>query len=377
MRGLAFAVGFLIAATSRAQTPATCDPQLVATLDLPIFGKLVARDGVAIAWWNYNTDVVVLDISNPKAPAIARTISLPSAPSRVAFDARALAVRPSSLSELWLFDLTNPGLPPTILPIVASSPVVDGNRLFNANLSTSEIDIYDIADLTAPKLLHSFAPYPQPSYFAFDVRGSLLVVGNDFYLAKAFDVSDPLAPTLLSQANFKGGCIGAPPLSPLVRGDRALVGANKSYCGEIDIFDLSDPGTPVFAGWVASPSTASYDLSDDTLAVARYESGFIPRLYDIKKSGAQLRFEWPTEQAVTWIALANNHVLLLVGPQLRVYRIDRCPADCDCSGSTDIDDFICFIKDYALKKPEADCDANALFNIDDFVCFQTLFAIGC
>ncbi len=55
----------------------------------------------------------------------------------------------------------------------------------------------------------------------------------------------------------------------------------------------------------------------------------------------------------------------------------ECYADCDASGTLDIDDFICFQTRYALNDPLADCDTSGGLDIDDFICFQTLYAIGC
>jgi hypothetical protein len=54
-----------------------------------------------------------------------------------------------------------------------------------------------------------------------------------------------------------------------------------------------------------------------------------------------------------------------------------CQADCDASGSLNIDDFICFQTLFVLGDPAADCDASGSLNIDDFICFQTLFSLGC
>ncbi len=54
-----------------------------------------------------------------------------------------------------------------------------------------------------------------------------------------------------------------------------------------------------------------------------------------------------------------------------------CYADCDASGTLDIDDFICYQTLFALGDPTADCDGDTFFTIDDFICFQTAFAIGC
>ncbi len=57
--------------------------------------------------------------------------------------------------------------------------------------------------------------------------------------------------------------------------------------------------------------------------------------------------------------------------------VHPCLADCDGSGSLDIDDFICFQTLYALSDPKADCDESGALDIDDFICFQTAYAIGC
>jgi hypothetical protein len=55
----------------------------------------------------------------------------------------------------------------------------------------------------------------------------------------------------------------------------------------------------------------------------------------------------------------------------------NCYADCDQSGTTGIDDFICFQTSYALGDAYADCDQSGTLGIDDFICFQTQFALGC
>ena len=54
-----------------------------------------------------------------------------------------------------------------------------------------------------------------------------------------------------------------------------------------------------------------------------------------------------------------------------------CPADCDHSGSLDIDDFICFQSLYAVGDLASDCDEDGALTIDDFACFQAGYAVGC
>ncbi len=54
-----------------------------------------------------------------------------------------------------------------------------------------------------------------------------------------------------------------------------------------------------------------------------------------------------------------------------------CLADCDDTGTLNIDDFICFQTLFVMSDLLADCDGNGELAIDDFLCFQTAFAIGC
>jgi Metallo-peptidase family M12 len=56
---------------------------------------------------------------------------------------------------------------------------------------------------------------------------------------------------------------------------------------------------------------------------------------------------------------------------------DGCYADCDATGSLNIDDFICYQTLFALGDLAADCDASGSLNIDDFICYQTSFSLGC
>jgi hypothetical protein len=54
-----------------------------------------------------------------------------------------------------------------------------------------------------------------------------------------------------------------------------------------------------------------------------------------------------------------------------------CYADCDQSGTLNVNDFICFQGRFAAGSPDADCNHDTLLNVNDFVCFQAAFAAGC
>jgi hypothetical protein len=86
-----------------------------------------------------------------------------------------------------------------------------------------------------------------------------------------------------------------------------------------------------------------------------------------------------------WITPDSNPEGLTVGfwtwtgspIQVEVLSGAACVADCDTSGSLDIEDFICFQTYFATGALAADCDADGVLLIDDFICFQTAFVLGC
>jgi hypothetical protein len=68
-------------------------------------------------------------------------------------------------------------------------------------------------------------------------------------------------------------------------------------------------------------------------------------------------------------AVSDLRGLAMVGPS--------CYADCDQSGSLNVNDFVCFQSRFAAGAPYADCDHSGSLNVNDFVCFQSAFAAGC
>ena len=57
-----------------------------------------------------------------------------------------------------------------------------------------------------------------------------------------------------------------------------------------------------------------------------------------------------------------------------------CYADCDGSGVLNVNDFICYMNNYAAGAVCANCDASTaapVLNVNDFTCFLNKFAAGC
>ncbi len=70
------------------------------------------------------------------------------------------------------------------------------------------------------------------------------------------------------------------------------------------------------------------------------------------------------------LACRQNRFEIVAAPE-------SCYADCDASGTLDVNDYICFQTKFALGDPYADCDGDGIRNVNDYVCFQTKFALGC
>lgn len=51
-----------------------------------------------------------------------------------------------------------------------------------------------------------------------------------------------------------------------------------------------------------------------------------------------------------------------------------CYADCDCSGSLDFFDYLCFQNAFAAGEPYGDCDASGTLDFFDFLCYQDSWA---
>ncbi|MEZ6318642.1 MAG: hypothetical protein R3B49_07815 [Phycisphaerales bacterium] len=62
---------------------------------------------------------------------------------------------------------------------------------------------------------------------------------------------------------------------------------------------------------------------------------------------------------------------------LAVAPTDVCAADCDGSGTLNLDDIACFAGAFIGGDLAADCDGSGTLNLDDIECFATGFIAGC
>jgi hypothetical protein len=69
---------------------------------------------------------------------------------------------------------------------------------------------------------------------------------------------------------------------------------------------------------------------------------------------------------------------LYAGTSTKLHRWGcPCAADCDGSGSLDVNDFACYQTLFAIGDLRADCDDSGTLDVDDLICFQTIFVLGC
>jgi hypothetical protein len=77
------------------------------------------------------------------------------------------------------------------------------------------------------------------------------------------------------------------------------------------------------------------------------------------------------------------HILEHEDHEMMRQFVTTCYANCDSSTVEpvlNVDDFTCFINQYALGNPYANCDGSTvepILNVDDFTCFINLYALGC
>lgn len=142
-------------------------------------------------------------------------------------------------------------------------------------------------------------------------------------------------------------------------------------------FAVSDDGSVVGGDIQTSPLTVAFIWTQDTGMVKLDEylalfgiavpAGFVPRyVYAFSGNGRTMGgygYHPSTKKYEGWVAAVPAEPL--------------CVADCDQSGTPDIDDFLCFQTLFALGDLKADCDKNLVLEIDDFLCFQTAFSLGC
>ncbi len=164
--------------------------------------------------------------------------------------------------------------------------------------------------------------------------------------------------------------------------------------------DIEDPTLVLSVGetYTFARTTGSHPLgiTDDTLPVTGTDGSFERTTTDIAVIDAAMLQPMddfiadpaPTTDMISWTPGAGDagdyfytcRVTFHTGMAgaIRIVSAGCNFADCDASGTLNIDDIDCFVAGFlGGDLASADCDGNGTLNIDDIDCFVTEFLAGC
>jgi hypothetical protein len=232
-----------------------------------------------------NTALVVVDIEVPSSPFIIGQVALPAEASQVATNGD-YAFIANGISGMQIVDVSNPNQPLIVgsaaTPGYVSGVAVDGSLAFVAD-RIAGLQIIDISNVTAPTIIGEDATGLNINAVA--VTGSQVYAVGDGGL-HVFDVSDPTDPRRISLIGSAGpgndltiadgmvhvatrycleelGCYGsflsfdvtnpmAPPILSQISGQTSglTVSGEHAYLNgpQFRIFDMSDPAMPLLVG---------------------------------------------------------------------------------------------------------------------------------
>lgn len=221
--------------------------------------------------------LVVINATNPAAPAIAARLGLPQAVHRAAINGDTLYLSSgwdANGSEAYVIDVTTPSAPSvestyiTVGDYEADGVAAKGNWMY---VATNGLEIVSVANPAAPTLSSTYQDFTSFDHVA--VGGDILVA-IDFDDLHVLDASTPGSPVPLSvfqlphPANEHDSTLAINPDGTLV-----FVGSDDFPTETVTIIDISTPTSPVVLG--AIEETIANDLYASQLVtfVARRSGG--------------------------------------------------------------------------------------------------------
>lgn len=192
-------------------TSAPSRPRLLGTHETPGQAVSVAPgDDVALVV-NLMTGLEVVDLSDPSAPTLVATRDTPGYQRDVTL-AGTLAAVIDQPSGVYLFRVNGPRAPTALghhpatdVPARSASVATD-DRLYVVYDRTGLVEILDIADPDAPRLLGSYRPRGRPQQIA--VSGATIYIPNGQAGVEVVNVSNPRAPSLRGTYDTPGAARG-------------------------------------------------------------------------------------------------------------------------------------------------------------------------
>lgn len=90
--------------------------------------------------------------------------------------------------------------------------------------------------------------------------------------------------------------------------------------------------------------------------------------------GTILGYSYSEDSGATWSAFGSDDPYQI---RVNITNVCACPADFDCSGFVDTDDFTAFVLAFEEGTDNADFDASGFVDTDDFTAFVLAFEAGC
>jgi hypothetical protein len=226
------------------------------------FATLTTRGSKAYATTSQNR-FLVIDISNPTAPAVRGETNVREVVDLAAMDGFVLA---ASRTGVVVLDLSNPSGPKTVATVPAVSQrdyptrlALAGSRAYVLS-SLQRLTVLDLADPARPQILGTLDGVGDPDGSG---EAGLAVAGQHLLVASAagvsvVDVRDPAQPWVAGWWSLPWEEVGAVGIEVL--GHYAMV-SNRSWSnGGVAVLDIADALAPVFLStWHGWPKAVAVD----------------------------------------------------------------------------------------------------------------------
>lgn len=212
-------------------------------------------------------DLAIIDISDPDAPSLVSTLSLPYKPGyntwsdvAVSGDYAYVANRDSGLIVV---DVSNPSVPSRVGSYKSMGWIEDievsGNYAYLAAYDSGMV-VLDVSNPTSPTLLGKVA-LTGISYIAFDGRYAYAAIGHDSVYV--LDCQNPASPTRVGAAP-----IAASPLGTSTDGSFYYV---TTWENILYVYDVSDRANPVLVStYAAAGATRDVDVHNGYIYLSDY-----------------------------------------------------------------------------------------------------------
>ena len=223
------------------------------------FKDVKVRNGIGYFASDNGGGLHVVNVSNPAAPVLLSQVTAAQSGynsiHNISVSGNYLYQADSHTPTIKVFDISNPLLPTFVRNLLTTDPsfihdmTAIGDRLYTSGFG-GKTDIYDITNIgtVAPILLGSINSGSNSHSNWASNDGKLLVSAREISNGdvRLYDISNPGSPILRSTINAASLGISAfSPHNPIIVGDRLYI---SWYQAGLQVLDISDPGNPFRIG---------------------------------------------------------------------------------------------------------------------------------